>query len=87
MNFITKEATMSQAIKTQQALAVAFMADRINKGYVKETRRFSEDVPTVFSNKEIVKFYFTEEHNFDIVKNHPVTQAHEQFAEYMIQYV
>ena len=25
--------------------------------------------------------------NFDIVKNHPVTQAHEQFAEYMIQYV
>ena len=30
---------------------------------------------------------FTEEHNFDIVKNHPVTQAHEQFAEYMIQYV
>ena len=71
MNFITKEATMSQAIKTQQALAVAFMADRINKGYVKETRRFSEDVPTVFSNKEIVKFYFTEEHNFkpeDFVK-------------------
>ena len=59
MNFITKEAPMSQAINTQKALAVAFMADRLNKGYIKETRRFSEDVPTIFANKEIVKFFFT----------------------------
>ena len=74
MNFITKEAPMSQAVNTQKALAVAFMADRLNKGYVKETRRFSEDVPTVFANKEIVKFFFTEEHNFtpnDYVKAIP----------------
>lgn len=65
---------MSQAVNTQKALAVAFMADRLNKGYVKETRRFSEDVPTVFANKEIVKFFFTEEHNFtpnDYVKAIP----------------
>ena len=54
----------SRTISTQKALAVAFMADRLNKGYVKETRRFSEDVPTIFANKEIVKFYFAEEDNF-----------------------
>ena len=77
MNFITKEAPMSQAINTQKALAVAFMADRLNKGYVKETRRFSEDVPTIFANKEIVKFFFTEEHNFtpnDYVKAIPTDE-------------
>ena len=58
--FITKEAPMKakpRTINTQKALAVAFMADRLNKGYIKETRRFSEDVPTIFANKEIVKFY------------------------------
>ena len=30
MTFITKEAPMTQAITTQTALAVAFMADRLN---------------------------------------------------------
>ena len=50
MSFITKEAPMTEAINTQTALAVAFMVDRLNEGYVKETRRFSEDVPTIFSN-------------------------------------
>tara|TARA_B100000683_G_scaffold262496_1_gene289655 strand:- start:346 stop:1050 length:705 start_codon:yes stop_codon:yes gene_type:complete len=77
MNFITKEAPMSQAINTQKALAVAFMADRLNKGYIKETRRFSEDVPTIFANKEIVKFFFTEEQNFtpeDYVKAIPTNE-------------
>ena len=77
MNFITKEAPMSQAINTQKALAVAFMADRLNKGYIKETRRFSEDVPTIFANKEIVKFFFTEEQNFtpeDYVKAIPTDE-------------
>mgnify|MGYP004013764187 FL=1 len=75
--FITKEAPMkakSRTISTQKALAVAFMADRLNGGYVKETRRFSEDVPTLFANKEIVKFYFEEEDNFtpsDYVKAIP----------------
>lgn len=35
---------------------LAFAAFRINKGYVKETQRFSENNPTKFSNKEIVKY-------------------------------
>lgn len=80
MNFITKEAPMKQAIQTQTALAVAFMADRLNKGYVKETRRFSEDVPTIFANKEVVKFYFANEANFtpsDYVKAIPTDEDFE----------
>tara|TARA_R110000782_G_scaffold9566_9_gene30706 strand:- start:1231 stop:1920 length:690 start_codon:yes stop_codon:yes gene_type:complete len=35
---------------------LAFAATRINSGYVKQTQRFSENKPTVFSNKEIVQF-------------------------------
>jgi len=35
---------------------LAFAAYRINKGYVKETQRYSENTPTKFSNKEIVKY-------------------------------
>ena len=49
---------MKQAIQTQTALAVAFMADRLNKGYVKETRRFSEDVPNNFSKQRSSKILF-----------------------------
>ena len=74
---ITKEAPMTKAIPIQTALAVAFMADRLNNGYVKETRRFSEDVPTIFSNKEVVKFYFSEQDNFtpeDYVKAIPIDE-------------
>ena len=43
--------------KTQDVLAVAFRAFKINKGYIKDTVRFSEPVNnTVFSNKDLVKF-------------------------------
>lgn len=35
---------------------LAFAAYRINKGYAKTTQRFSENTPTKFSNKEIVKY-------------------------------
>ena len=35
---------------------LAFAAYRINKGYVKASQRFSENNPTKFSNKEIVKY-------------------------------
>ena len=47
-----------KTVSPQEALAIAVAAQRINKGYVKDTRRFSEDNPTIFSNKEIVKFVF-----------------------------
>jgi|TARA_B100001093_G_scaffold175916_1_gene168715 hypothetical protein len=42
--------------RTQDVLANAYAAQRINGSYVKDTRRFSEDNPTIFSNKEMLKF-------------------------------
>jgi hypothetical protein len=43
---------------TQDVLAVACAAHRINGGYLKQAIRFSEDKPTQHSNKEMVKFYY-----------------------------
>lgn len=42
--------------QTEQLLELAFAAYRVNGGYEKQTRRFSEDKPTVWSNKEIVAY-------------------------------
>lgn len=48
--------------KTQDALAVAYAAYRINNGYIKDTARFSEPTNnTIFSNKDMVKFQFRPE--------------------------
>ena len=41
---------------TKLVIELAFAAQRINKSYVKATRRYSEAQPTTFSNKEIVAF-------------------------------
>lgn len=41
---------------TQTLLELAFAAHRVNKGYEKQTRRYSEGLPTTFSNKELVAF-------------------------------
>lgn len=41
---------------TRTLLELAFAAHRVNKGYEKNTRRYSEDQPTTFSNKELVSF-------------------------------
>jgi len=47
-------------VSTQEALAMACAALRINGAYLKDTRRFScEENVTQFSNKEIVKFAFS----------------------------
>ncbi len=45
-----------ETFDSTQVKLLAFAAYRINNGYVKETQRFSENNPTKFSNKEIVKF-------------------------------
>ena len=47
----SREAT----VNVKEVLTLAYVAYRINGKYIKDTRRFSEDVPTVFSNKEIIK--------------------------------
>lgn len=71
-----------KTVSTQEALAIAVAAQRINKGYVKDTRRFSEDNPTIFSNKEIVKFAFNPEfHPTDFVLPKPTTEDYAEVAE------
>lgn len=52
---------MSDVVKlkeypTEKLLELAFAAYRQNKGYLKETRRYSEDQSTTYSNKEIVTY-------------------------------
>jgi len=41
---------------TRRILELAFAAQRVNNGYVKQTRRYSEGQTTIWSNKEIVAF-------------------------------
>lgn len=41
---------------TERLIELAFAAHRVNSGYVKETRRYSEGQPTTYSNKEIVAY-------------------------------
>ena len=40
--------------KTELLIELAYAAYRINKDYVKQTRRYSEGQPTTFSNKELI---------------------------------
>lgn len=57
--FESKDTVPLKTVPAEKALAVAFAAQRINKTYIKNTRRFSEEEnKTQFSNKEIVKYYF-----------------------------
>ncbi len=55
---ITNKTLPLRTVSTQEAMAMAFAAYRVNKGYIKDTRRFSEDNPTQFSNKEIMAYTF-----------------------------
>jgi len=55
-----------KTVSTQDALAIAVAAQRINGAYIKDTRRYSEEQnKTQFSNKEIVKFAFYTETNIN----------------------
>lgn len=45
-----------EEFSTDKILELAFAAQRVNGGYQKQTRRYSEDQPTRYSNKELV-FY------------------------------
>ncbi len=72
-------------ISTQEALAMACAAQRINGAYIKDTRRFSELTnQTLFSNKDIVKFAFPSTDNpvpTDYVKPTPTEQDYTEVAE------
>jgi len=79
------EAVPLRTVPTQEALAMACAAQRINGAYIKDTRRFSEpDNKTQFSNKDIVKFAFPSTDNHvptDYVKPTPTAEDYAQVAE------
>lgn len=80
--YLSKDALPLKTVPTQEALAMAVAAQRINNGYVKDTRRFSEDTPTIFSNKEIVKFAFNPDYRpTDFVLPNPTAEDYETVAE------
>ena len=70
-------------VNTQEALAMACAAQRINGAYLKDTRRFSTpENKTQFGNKEIVKFAFIT--NFapsDFERPAPTEEDYVQVAE------
>jgi hypothetical protein len=81
----TKDRVPLKTVSTQEALAVACAAQRINGGYVKDTRRFSEpNNKTQFANKEIVKFAYHGDPSYlpmDYVRPIPTEEDYVQVAE------
>jgi len=79
------DAVPMKSVSTQEALAVACAAQRVNGGYIKDTRRFSEpENKTQFSNKEIVKFAYHGDPSYlptDYVKPTPTEEDYAQVAE------
>ena len=79
------DAVPLRTVSTQEALAIAVAAQRINSAYIKDTRRFSEaENKTQFSNKDIVKFAFSSTDNpapADYVKPTPTADDYAQVAE------
>ena len=85
--YLSKDSLPLKTVPTQEALAMAVAAQRINGAYIKDTRRFSEpDNKTQFSNKEILKFAFYTETNInhlpkDFVRPTPTADDYETVAE------
>ena len=89
--YVNRDAVPLRTVSTQEALAMAVAAQRINGGYIKDTRRFSEpDNKTQFANKEIVKYAFASIDNpvdglrdkpEDYVKPTPTEEDYVQVAE------
>ena len=83
--FNHKDNVPLKTVSTQEALAMACAAQRINGGYVKDTRRFSEEEnKTQFANKEILKFAYHGDPSYfptDYVKPTPTEEDYAQVAE------
>ena len=81
----TKGRVPLKTVPTQEALALAVAAQRINGAYIKDTRRFSEaENKTQFANKEIVKYAFASIDNpvpDDYVRPIPTADDYAQVAE------
>jgi len=69
---LQRKALPLKQVSTVDALAVAYAAYRINNNtYSKDTRRFSEETPTQFDNKSLVRFYWEKKHNVAEAQWHP----------------
>ena len=83
--YVSKDVKPLRTVSTQEALAIAVAAHRINSTYIKDTRRFScEENKTQFSNKDIVKFAFASTDNpapDDYIKPTPTEEDYAQVAE------
>ena len=61
---LQRKALPLKQVSTVDALAVAYAAYRINNNtYSKDTRRFSEETPTQFDNKSLVRYYWEKKNN------------------------
>ena len=82
-NSYHKDSVPLRTVSTQEALAMACAAQRINSKYIKDTRRFTENPPQ-FSNKDIVKFAFHSTDNpapADYTKPIPTEEDYAEVAE------
>ena len=81
----TKRNVAVKTVSTQDALAMACAALRINGAYLKDTRRFScEENKTQFANKDLVKFAFENRPGMlpmDFVRPAPTEEDYAQVAE------
>ena len=81
----TKRNVAVKTVSTQDALAMACAALRINGTYLKDTRRFScEENKTQFANKDLVKFAFENRPGMlpmDFVRPAPTEEDYAQVAE------
>jgi hypothetical protein len=82
---VKKDTVPLKTVSTQEALAIAVAAQRINGSYIKDTRRFScEENKTQFANKEIVKYAFASIDNpiaDDYVRPIPTAEDYAEVAE------
>tara|TARA_R110001606_G_scaffold101575_3_gene223003 strand:- start:477 stop:1196 length:720 start_codon:yes stop_codon:yes gene_type:complete len=80
-----KDKVPVKTVSTQEALAMACAAQRINGAYLKDTRRFScEENKTQFANKELVKFAFENRPGMlpmDFIRPVPTEEDYAQVAE------
>ena len=81
----TKRNVAVKTVSTQDALAMACAALRINGAYLKDTRRFScEENKTQFANKDLVKFAFENRPGMlpmDFIRPVPTEEDYAQVAE------
>lgn len=61
MTQFSADVVQPKTLPNQDMLALAYAAYRVNENkYVKNTQRFSEDTPTKFSNKELMRMFLTQ---------------------------